>query len=159
MEQQQQAKLEELQSKEPLEFSFSVEKGKIKEFADAIFDTNDIFRKEKVASNAGFSGIPAPLTFTEIFRFERARLPEYEPDKYFDRQLALHGSQEYEYNRNPVAGETLTAQRTLKEFYSKQGSSGELIFGIFKTDYRDEEGELIVRSQKTRIIVKEGDDK
>lgn len=157
MDEAEENRLEEFLDHEPLEFSFPVERGKIEEFADAIHDTNDVFRDRQTAREAGFRDIPAPLTFVEVYRFERSRLPDYEPDTYFDEKHALHGAQEYEYNRKPVAGDTLTAKRQFEQYFSKGGSSGELVFGIFKTEYFDQNDELTVTTRKTRIIVKDGE--
>jgi len=136
----------------PQEFSFPVERGKIEEFADALLDTNDIFRDEEVAKEEGYDNIPAPLTFVETNRFERMRIPEYEPDEFFDEQLALHGAQEYEVNDVPEAGDTLHATRQLEEYFFKEGGSGEMLFGIFRTDYRNQDDELLITTRKTRII-------
>lgn len=151
-------RLAELVDEDPLEFTFPVEAGKIAEFADAIHDTNEIFRDADAADRAGFSSIPAPLTFVEVYRFERSRQPPYPPDEYFDEKSALHGSQEYQYHRTPVAGDTLRASRELEEYFLKEGSDGVLVFGVFKTEYTDEDDDPVVTTRKTRIIVTDGDE-
>ncbi|UHQ96377.1 FAS1-like dehydratase domain-containing protein [Natrinema halophilum] len=144
--------LAELEEMPPMEFTFPVEAGKIEEFADAIYSNHEIFRDEAAAAEEGYSSIPAPLTFVETYRFERSRHPSYEPDEFFDEQLALHGAQEYDIHRQPEAGDQLTAKRSLEETFTKEGSNGELIFGIFKTEYEDADGEPVVTTRKTRII-------
>ena len=145
-------RLDELVDVPPLEFSFPIEAGKIEEFADAIHSDHDVFRDPEAAAAEGYDAIPAPITFVETYRFERSRLGEYEPDAYFDNQLALHGAQEYDIHRQPVAGDRLTARRSLEETFTKEGSAGRLIFGIFKTEYADADGEPVVTTRKTRII-------
>ena len=41
-------------------YEFHVERGKIREFADAIGDPNPVYRDPDYAAKMGFAGIPAP---------------------------------------------------------------------------------------------------
>lgn len=152
MEEALEKRLDELEETPPMVFSFPIEAGKIREFADAIYSDHEIFRDADAAATEGYSSIPAPLTFVETYRFERSRHEAYEPDEFFDEQLALHGAQEYEIHRQPEVGDRLTARRSLQKTFTKKGSNGQLIFGIFKTDYEDADGAPVVTTKKTRII-------
>lgn len=53
-----------------------IEKGKVEEFARAVWDKNPIYRSEEVAAEQGFDAIPAPLTFARIRMFPRYCPPE-----------------------------------------------------------------------------------
>ena len=51
-------------------YEFHVERGKIREFADAIEDPNPIYRDPAYAAKQGFAGIPAPPTLLRTFLYE-----------------------------------------------------------------------------------------
>lgn len=77
----------------------------IRQFADAVGDTNAIFRDEAAARAAGYRGIPAQPTFTTRFHVDFAEAgldPEH--------TQVLHGEQEYTYQRPLVAGDQLTVR-------------------------------------------------
>lgn len=151
MDPEVESRLRELEAMDPQEFSIPVEAGKIAEFADAVRDPDGAFRDPEAARERGLPGVPAPLTFTETYRHERARQPPYPPDEFFDERGAIHGGQAFEYHRTPVAGDRFHASRRLEEFYTKSG--GDLLFGVFVTEYEDEGGEPVVTTRKTRVIV------
>lgn len=50
-------------------YSMAVEKGKIKELAIAIGDDNPIYYSLEAAKNAGYDGIPVPLTFLQVIEY------------------------------------------------------------------------------------------
>jgi acyl dehydratase len=77
----------------------------ISQFADAVGDSNPVFRDEAAARASGYSGIPAQPTFITRFHisFGEAGLdPEH--------TQVLHGEQEYEYERPLVAGERISVR-------------------------------------------------
>ncbi len=77
----------------------------IGQFADAVGDTNPVFRDEAAAHAAGYSGIPAQPTFITRFHisFGEAGLdPEH--------TQVLHGEQEYAYERPLIAGERISVR-------------------------------------------------
>jgi hypothetical protein len=51
------------------EFDFPVERGKIKEFANAICDPNPVYRDQKYAVAEKFRDVLAPITFPMTFVF------------------------------------------------------------------------------------------
>src|SRR5260370_20907477 len=51
-------------------YEFHVERGKIREFADAIGDPNPLYRDPDYAARKGFAGIVAPPTLLRTFLYE-----------------------------------------------------------------------------------------
>ena len=138
--------------------NFVVEPGKVEEFARAIDDRNPVHRSEEAAEERGFDAVPAPLTFTRVSRFPRYCPPDLSDadrrgfDLGFDRRYTVHGDQEYVYERPLLAGDTLTGTKTLVDVYRKEGGrGGTMTFAELETEYRDEEGELVLTERKTRI--------
>lgn len=131
--------------------TWGIEKGKIKEFANAIEDPNPIFRDEAAAKAAGFPGIPAPLTFlvTEIFHFDE-KTPR--PDYKVDLRRILDGGTEYEYIKPVLAGDTITSSTKVAEIYEKSGKrGGTMTFLVAETTFTNQKGEVCVKSRGTLI--------
>src|SRR5258708_26566044 len=89
-------------------YEFHVERGKIREFADAIGDPNPIYRDPDYAAEMGFAGILAPPTMLRTFLYEPKAASE--ALKVKDWSYIVHGEQEFEYFAPIVAGDGRTAQ-------------------------------------------------
>jgi hypothetical protein len=125
-------------------FEWRAERGKIAEFARACLNEGDAHR--------GPDAI-APPTFPQTTGFwsprdgSRPRLA-----KPFDPRRLLHGEQEFEYVRPVRAGDVLTVETALKDYYEKEGKRGGVMrFAVFETTYRDESGEVVAYSRATSI--------
>jgi acyl dehydratase len=74
----------------------------------------------------------------------------------------LHAEQRYEYHRPLVAGDVLSAETRAGETWTKQGRrGGNLRFRELITEYRDQEGELVVTATSVavateRVVEQEG---
>jgi len=135
---------------------FDIEAGKVAEFAHAIRDPASIYVDEAAARAAGYDDIPAPPTFTRVSFF-----PHYRPggldqnfgfDLGFDREYVLHGEQRFRYERPLLVGDRLRGETTLEDVFQRAGrSGGSMTFAVFRTDFFDESGELVVQALNTRI--------
>lgn len=131
--------------------TWDIEKGKIREFANAIEDPNPIFREEEAASAVGFEAVPAPLTFlvTEIFHFTDD-IPR--PDYKVNPNRILDGGTEYEYIKPVLAGDTISSKTKVAEIYEKKGRRGGIMtFVVAETTYTNQKGEVCVKSRSTLI--------
>lgn len=133
-------------------YSMSVEKGKIKELAIAIGEDNLIFYSLEAAKEAGYQGIPVPLTFLQIIDYhggygfqEKVELLNLNPVKIF------HGGQEYEYLGDIYAGDELHVTSRIIHADTKMGSSGSMDFITEETRYTNQNGELVAIAKITLI--------
>src|SRR5262249_37935366 len=76
-------------------YEFRVERGKIKEFADAIGDPNPVYRDPGYAAKAGYAGVLAPPTLLRTFLYEPTAARDALQVK--DWSYIVHGEQEFEY--------------------------------------------------------------
>ncbi len=146
---------------------FRIERGKVEEFARAITDSDPLFRDESVARERGYEAVPAPLTYARVSRFPRYRpdgLEGYGFDLGFRPEYVLHGEQAYEYERPLFVGDVLTGTTTLTDVYQRDGGrAGSMTFAVYETEYRDENGDLVLTDRATAIetagaVDDEGDD-
>ena len=153
---------------------FPVEAGHILMFARSIGDPNPIYADEEYTAGTEVGGIVAPPTFAQAERAVRPRLhpaPEDRPAVVRirpggDRAAAgaverrrfggsgsggagamasgLHAEQHFEYHRHIGPGDVLSATTRRGDQWEKEGRSGKLVFSETITEYRDQNGELVI---------------
>jgi len=70
----------------------------------------------------------------------------------FPLERAMAGGLKIEYHQPIMAGDLLTATRTLTDIYEKQGSQGPLIFYEVVMEVINESGEPVLTEKTTRIL-------
>jgi hypothetical protein len=143
---------------------FPVEAGHIMLFARAIGDANQIYYDADYAKDTEPGAIIAPPTFVQAsaqfdpdYRlrpkigqpwFGSGKEPTGVTDSGSGGGTGLHAEQHYEYHRHPKAGDVLTATVKPGKTWEKQGRrSGKLVFSETITEYRDQNGELVVTAR------------
>ena len=142
-----------------------LERGPVSNFARAVTDHNPVYADPGAAADAGFDAIPAPPTFPFAWHHWGA-FAELQPEGsggshpmveamgelLANGGLILHGEQEFVYHRQPVVGDVLTANGTVKDVYEKTSSSGKsMTFIITETQWRDPQDQLVATSTMTLL--------
>ena len=153
---------------------FTVEASHIMMFARAVGDGNPIYHDADHAKNTEVGGIIAPPTFAQASaQFDPAYglRPKIDGDGWFGSGGkpsgvkprpssggggggqsgggggggGLHAEQRFIYHRHLKPGDVLTATGKPGKTWEKQGRrSGKLVFSESITEYRDQNGELVV---------------
>ena len=146
------AELESLVGWESPAFEVRLERGRIRDFADATFADDDQYHDVAEARANGFEDLPVPVTlFGSLFFVDQN---EHEPNIGFDTENTLHGEQAFEFERVPVAGEILYGRTTLSDIYRKdRDNGGAITFAELQTMFRDEAGERVLTATKIRMEV------
>ena len=133
-------------------YRFEIEKGKIREFAEAIGDDNPIYYDLEAAKKEGFDGIPIPITFLQVvdlwggYSFqEKVEKLKLNPVKI------LHGEQEYEFFKTIYAGDVLTVTAKVTHVDTKQGSSGGMDLITTEHRYVNQHDELVAISKNVTV--------
>lgn len=145
---------------------FPIEAGHIMMFARSIGDANPIYYDEEYASKTEPGAVIAPPTFVQSSA-------QFDPDYFLRPKIGeewfgsakgptgitskkeggggggggggLHAEQHYVYHRTPRAGDVLTATVKPGKSWEKEGRrGGKLMFSESVTEYRDQNGELVV---------------
>ena len=151
---------------------FPVEEGTILLFARAIGDENPVYRDRDYAASTEVGGIIAPPTYVQSSaQFD----PDYplrpKPGKpWFGSGrnptgatptssgsgggggTGLHAEQHFTYHRPLRAGDVLSAETKPGKRWEKQGRSGRLVFSESITEYRDQNGELVVTARGVGVM-------
>ena len=113
----------------------TVEAGHVRRFAEAIGDPNPRWKSE------------APPTFLVAMAAASMHLDDAED---FGKGW-LNGGNRFEYQAPVMIGDQITARSHVADVYDKAGSSGDLLFIIFETEYVNQRGELVARLRGTAI--------
>ena len=105
-------------------------------------------------------GDEAPPMFHVALFWDVVELDQLTPDGVsidgllprFPLERAMAGGLKIDYHKPILAGDLLTATRTLTAIYEKQGSQGPLIFYEVVMDIVNETGEPVLTEKTTRIL-------
>jgi len=131
-------------------YEFHLERGKIREFADAIGDPNPIYHDSAYAATMGFPGIITPPTLLRTFLYEPKAASE--ALKVKDWSYIVHGEQEFEYFGPVVAGDVLTAQDRIVSITEKESRrAGKLQIAVIETTFHNQRGEKVQVARRTLV--------
>jgi hypothetical protein len=158
---------------------FPIEAGHILMFARSIGDPNPIYSDEEYAKDTEVGHIVAPPTFVQASaQFD----PDYilrpkigQPWFGSGREATsvrrepssgggggggsgggvgrgLHAEQHFEYHRHLQPGDVLSATTRPGERWEREGRSGKLVFSETITEYRDQNGELVITARGVGVL-------
>ena len=131
---------------------YEVGREKIREFAEAVGDTNPVYSDPEAAKALGYSDVIAPPTFVFSITFRAAGQVVEDPQLGLDYSRVVHGDQKFAYRRAVRAGDRLTVVSTIEAIKSLAGNDVIDIRG----DVHDEAGELVV-SALTKLVARAAD--
>jgi hypothetical protein len=152
---------------------FPVEASHIMMFARSVGDANNIYYDEDYAKSTEPGAIIAPPTFVQASA-------QFDPDYFLRPKIGqewfgsakgptgitqssgggggggggggLHAEQHYVYHRTPKVGDLLTATTKPGKTWEKEGRrGGKLTFSESVTEYRDQDGELVVTATSVGV--------
>ena len=128
---------------------YEIEKGHVKQFAEAITDPNPLWHDEEYARRKGYSSIVAPPGYLCIIgltnhadklRTAKCPLPRW-----------LNAGDHIECFKPIVAGDTITAVARLAEANERQGKTSKLLFMISEITFKNQRGELVAKRRQTFV--------
>lgn len=120
--------------------SFEVSREHIRRFADAIGDTNPVYRDPVAARALGHPDVIAPPTFlTTLGLSLGGPSPISDPDVGVDYSRVVHGEQRFVHHRPARPGDVLTATTTITDI--RDAGSNELL--SMEMEIRTTDGELV----------------
>ncbi len=147
--------------------TFPIEASHILMFARSVGDDNPVYADDEYAATTEAGSIIAPPTFPQASA-------QFDPDYSLRPKIGqpwfgsgknatgitrsegggggggggLHAEQHFEYHRHLKPGDVLTAHNLPGKTWEKEGRrSGKLIFSEAVTEYRDQNGELVITAR------------
>lgn len=91
----------------PASAPYEVSRVKLKEFANAIGDSNPAYHDTAAAQKLGYPDVIAPPTFAIVISFTMGARVVFDPGLGLDYSRVVHGEQEFKYTRPIHAGDIL----------------------------------------------------
>lgn len=127
-----------------------VERGRLRMFADAIGETDPVYRDVDAARTAGHPDIPAPPTVIFGLELEESDTFDVLTQHGVNLDNVLHGEQAFSYHHPVHAGDRLTFRSEFTDVYSKSG--GQLTFIVRHTDVVRDDGVRVAEMASTTIV-------
>jgi acyl dehydratase len=128
---------------------YEVGREKIREFAEAIGDSNPAYTDREAARALGHPDVIAPPTFVFAITFRAARQVTEDPQLGLDYDRVVHGDQKFAYTRPVRAGDRLTVSSTIESIRSMAGND---ILDV-RGEVHDESGEHVVTAH-TKLVAR-----
>jgi len=129
------------------QYSYTVERGKIREFCLALGETDPVYFDVAEAKKAGYEDIPAPMTFTTVIQFWG--YPKIWQDMQalgIDITKLLHMKEEYKYLKTIYPGKYF-AQAEIIDV-----KTGKMNMVTFKTVYQNDKNEPVIEAEMAIVI-------
>lgn len=143
----------DLVGKEYEPFTFEVEKGRIRLFAQAIGETDPIYFDEAAARDAGYRSLPVPPTFPFSITMESRQPFRPIEDLGVDITRSMHGEQGFTYHADICAGDVISGRQKIVDMYEKKG--GALLFIVTETRLENQDGRHVA-DLRSSIVVRQG---
>jgi len=129
-------------------FDYEVGLEKIREYARAVGETDQIHFDRGVARAEGYRDVVAPPMFAVVYSAGAVGPAVLDPDVGIDLMRMVHGGQEFVWGEPVCAGDTITTQTTFKDLSEKDGRK----FFVFESVSRNQDGHEVVRGTWTNIV-------
>jgi acyl dehydratase len=131
---------------------YAVGREKVREYAEAVGETNPLYLDVEAARAAGHADVVAPPMFVVVYT-SRAFFPAlFDPELQINFARLVHGAQEFKWDQLVVAGDEIT---TTLEFKDSSERSG-LRFDVFESVSMNQREQTVSVGTWTNIIRGEG---
>ena len=129
-------------------FEYEVGREKIREYANAVGETNPVYHDRQAARAAGFRDVVAPPMFAVVYSAGALGPAILDPELGINLLLMLHGGQEFVWAEPVCAGDTITTTASVMDLYEKDGKA----FYVLGSESRNQDGAEVCRGTWTEIV-------
>lgn len=131
--------------------SYEVGREKIREYANAVGETNPIHHDPEAARASGFRNVVAPPMFSVVYCSSAVGPAFLDPEVGVNFAAMVHGSQVFEWSEPVCAGDEINTTVRLADVSEKTG----MTFYVFESESTNQDGQLAAKGTWT-LIVREG---
>ena len=122
---------------------FEVEKGAARRFAQAVGDPNPLYADEECARKTRYGGIVCPPGFFGLPAGEEVGAERILSILGRPFENVLNAGNESEFYRPIRPGDVLASSTKLADIYEKKGGTGNLLFVVLETTYRNQADQVV----------------
>jgi acyl dehydratase len=127
---------------------YAVGREKVREFANAVGETNPIHLDVEAARAAGYADVVAPPMFAVVYSAPAMAPAVLDPEVGINLAMMVHGGQEFVWGKPVVAGDEIPTTASVKDI-SERGGKG---FYVFETVSTNQDGDTVATGTWTNIV-------
>ena len=127
---------------------YAVGREKIKEYARAVGETNELHLDHQAARAAGYADVVAPPMFAVVYSAPAMGPAVLDPEVGVNLPMMVHGGQEFGWGPPVVAGDEITTTATVKDISERDGKG----FYVFETVSANQDGDTVATGTWTNIV-------
>jgi acyl dehydratase len=127
---------------------YAVGREKVREYANAVGESDPIHHDVEAARAAGYADVVAPPMFAVVYSLPAMAPPALDPDVGMNLATLVHGGQEFVWERPVVAGDEISTAATVKDVHERNGMG----FYVFDTVSTNQAGETVCTGTWTNIV-------
>jgi acyl dehydratase len=127
---------------------YAVGREKIREYANAVGETDPLHRDLDAARAAGYADLVAPPMFAVVYGLPAVAPALFDPEVGVNFAMLVHGAQEFEWGPVVVAGDEISTSVTVAAIEQR----GELAFYVFESVSGNQLGQQVCRGTWTNIV-------
>jgi acyl dehydratase len=127
---------------------YEVGREKVREYANAVGETNPIHHDPEAARVAGYRGVVAPPMFCVVYSAPAVGPAVVDPEVGINLAAMVHGGQVFEWGEPVCAGDLVTTTATLTDLRERNG----MTFYEFESVSMNQDGAQTVKGTWTNIV-------
>ena len=127
---------------------YAVGREKIREYAQAVGESNALHLDVEAARAAGYRDVVAPPMFAVVYSAPAVGPAIFDPDVGINFALMVYGAQEFEWGPLVVAGDEISTTVTVKDISERDGKG----FYVFESRAVNQDGEEVSVGTWTNIV-------
>jgi acyl dehydratase len=127
---------------------YAVGREKVREYANAVGETNPVHLDVEAARAAGYADVVAPPMFAVVYSAPAMAPAVLDPDVGINLAMMVHGGQEFVWGPAVVAGDEITTTASVKDISERDGKG----FYVFETVSTNQDGDTVATGTWTNIV-------
>jgi acyl dehydratase len=127
---------------------YAVGREKIREYAQAVGETDPLYLDVEAARAAGHADVVAPPMFCVVYSLQAVWPALFDEEIGIDFAHMVHGGQEFRWGELVVAGDEITTVAKLNDVSERRGNG----FYVFETTSTSQRGEPVCTGLWTNIV-------
>jgi acyl dehydratase len=128
--------------------TYAVGREKIREYANAVGETNPLHLDVDAARAAGYADLVAPPMFAVVYSAPAMAPAVLDPEVGLNLAMMVHGGQEFVWGKPVVAGDEVTTTASVKDISERDGKG----FYVFETVSNNQDGDTVATGTWTNIV-------
>jgi acyl dehydratase len=127
---------------------YEVGREKIREYANAVGETDLVHYDRAAARAAGFRDVVAPPMFAVVYSAPAVAPAIFDPEIGLNFAMMVHGGQEFVWGEPVCSGDTITTTNVFRDYSEKDGKK----FYVFESVSTNQDGAAVCRGTWTNIV-------